>query len=61
MTGGKLRGWPVKERKERKKRGVKRSKSKKMVNRTSPSEGLCQLIGSDRSKEREVKFIYNLQ
>ena len=40
---------------------VKRSKSKKMVNRTSPSEVLCQLIGSDSSKEREVKFIYNLQ
>ena len=57
MTGGRLRGWPVRERKERKRKREcnrwgerERSRSKGKVNRTSPSEGLWRLIGSDSSK-----------
>lgn len=37
------------------------SRSKGMVNRSSPAEGLCRLIGSDSSERREGRFIYNLQ
>lgn len=60
--GGKLRGCPVKDRKERKKREGdrhrERSRLKGRVNRTSLSRGLnCQLIGSDSSEQRDVRFV----
>lgn len=32
---------------------------KEMINRTSPSEGPCQLTGSDISEWRKVKYIFN--
>lgn len=56
-VGGRLRRGRQREG-DRQRRG---SRSKGMVNRSSPAEGLCGLIGSDSSEQREGRFIYNLQ